>query len=153
MAELKADTQSVIARRGSGAPRTVFTVLAGLDEDLRTGQGKSFLPIPTGFQALDHSLGGGVRAGDLVLVGGSPGVGKTIVSLQWARNIALAGGTCIYACYEHEESALLGRLLALEMGDLPGDHSEYDTELDAMRLGIQEIAAGGQRKLQDGLHS
>ena len=153
MAELKSDTQSVIARRGSGAPRTVFSVLAGLDEDLRTGQGKAFMPIPTGFQALDHSLGGGVRSGDLVLVGGSPGVGKTIVSLQWARNIALAGGTCIYACYEHEDSALLGRLLALEMGDLPGDHSEYDTELDAMRLGIQEIAAGGNRSLEDVLQS
>lgn len=111
------------------------------------------MPIPTGFGALDHTLGGGIRAGDLVLLGGSPGVGKTIAALQWARNVALAGGTVVYACYEHEESALLGRLLALEMGSLPGDHSEYDTELDAMRLGIQEIAAGGNRRLEDVLQS
>jgi replicative DNA helicase len=75
-------------------------------------------------------------------------VGKTIVTLQWARNIALQGGTVIYACYEHEEQALLGRLLALEMGELP--HStDYDTELDQMRLGIQEIAAGSNRSLSD----
>src|SRR5206468_76422 len=97
---------------------------------------------------LDHTLGGGVRAGDLVLIGGSPGVGKTIVALQWARNMALAGHTVIYACYEHEESALLGRLLAVELGEMP-QASDYDTELEEMRLGIQEIAAGSQRSLSD----
>ena len=151
MADVK--SESVLTRRSSGAPRTVFSVLAGLDEDLRSGEGKAFMPIATGFQALDHTLGGGVRAGDLVLVGGSPGVGKTIVTLQWARNIAVAGGTVIYACYEHEESALLGRLLALELGDLPHTGDTYDTELDSLRLGIQEIAAGGQRSLSDVLQS
>lgn len=147
MAELKTD-QAAAIRRSSTAPKTVFSVLAGLDEELRSGEGKTFVPIPTGFQALDHTLGGGVRAGDLVLVGGAPGVGKTIVALQWARNIALAGGTVIYACYEHEESAMLGRLLALELGELP-QASEYDTELEAMRLGIQEIASGSNRSLTD----
>jgi len=148
MAELRSD-QRPVSRRTAGAPRTVFSVLTGLDEDLRGGQGKGFVPVPTGFQALDHVLGGGVRAGDLVLVGGAPGVGKTIVSLQWARNMALTGNTAIYACYEHEENALLGRLLALEMGEMPGGSDEYDTELDAMRLGIQEIAAGSSRSLED----
>ena len=148
MAEASSN-QKTASRRSSGAPRTVFSVLTGLDEDLRSGQGKTFVPIPTGFQALDHVLGGGIRSGDLVLVGGSPGVGKTIVSLQWARNIALSGASTIYACYEHEENALLGRLLALEMGELPGGTDQYDTELDAMRLGIQEIAAGGTRSLHD----
>lgn len=148
MAEMKSEQRAAL-RKSSGAPRSVFSVLTGLDEDLRSGEGKTFLPVPTGFQALDHVLGGGIRAGDLVLVGGSPGVGKTIVTLQWARNIALSGATGIYACYEHEENALLGRLLALEMGELPGGTDEYDTELDAMRLGIQEIAAGSQRSLED----
>jgi replicative DNA helicase len=147
MAEIKTD-QAAAIRRASTAPKTVFSVLTGLDEELRSGEGKTFVPIPTGFQALDHTLGGGVRAGDLVLVGGAPGVGKTIVALQWARNIALAGGTVIYACYEHEETAMLGRLLALELGELP-QASEYDTELESMRLGIQEIAAGSNRALSD----
>jgi replicative DNA helicase len=148
MSETKADARTA-ARRTAGTPRSVFSVLTGLDEDLKSGQGKTFVPVPTGFQALDHVLGGGVRAGDLILVGGAPGVGKTIVSLQWARNIALSGASCIYACYEHEESALLGRLLALEMGEMPGGTDEYDTELEKMRLGIQEIAAGSMRSLED----
>jgi replicative DNA helicase len=126
----------------------VFSVLSGLEDELHTGQGKTFLPTPTGLSQLDHVLGGGVRAGDLVLIGGSPGVGKTIVSLQMARNIALAGGTAIYACYEHEESALLGRLLALELGEIPGS-GDFDDDLAEMRLGLQEIAAGSSRGLKD----
>src|SRR5688572_15168958 len=106
------------------APRTVSDVLDQLDTEIQEGTAESFIPIPTYFHALDSALNGGIRPGDLVLVGGTPGVGKTIVTLQWARNIALSGVTVIYACYEHEETALLGRLLALEMGDLP--HGEDD---------------------------
>jgi replicative DNA helicase len=147
MAELRTD-QKPGSRRGSGAPRTVFSVLSGLEDELQAGQGKTFVPVPSGLGQLDHVLGGGIRAGDLILIGGSPGVGKTIATLQMARNIALSGGTAIYACYEHEESALLGRLLALELGEIPGS-GDFDDHLEQMRLGLQEIASGGTRSVQD----
>lgn len=132
-------------------PRTVGDVLEQLDDEIREGLAESLVPIPTYFHALDSALNGGVRPGDLVLVGGTPGVGKTIVTLQWARNMALSGVTVIYACYEHEETALLGRLLALEMGDLP--HGEDDSEMERFRLEIQEVAAGSGRGLRDILAS
>ena len=63
-------------------------------------------------------LHGGIRAQDLVLVGGRPGIGKTVVALQWARWMAMQGQTAIYVCYEHSPHTLLGRLLALELGSL-----------------------------------
>src|SRR5207249_1021390 len=95
------------------APRTVADVLNDLDYDIKSGQALDLVPISTHFDPFDAVLGGGIRSGDLILVGGMPGVGKTVVTLQWARNMAISGETAIYACYEHEESALLGRLLAL----------------------------------------
>lgn len=128
-------------------PRTVADVLGQLDAEIKSGEAQRLVPIPTNFKILDATLGGGLRAGDLVLIGGTPGVGKTIVTLQWARNIALSGITAIYACYEHEESALLSRLLALEVGELP--HSTDDSEMEAFRYGIQEVAAGTGRGLRD----
>lgn len=137
--------------RNRTAPRTVANVLEDLDVEIRSGQAQDLVPIPTHFHPLDSVLGGGLRAGDLMLVGGSPGVGKTVVTLQWARNIALSGATAVYACYEHEESALLGRLLALELGELP--HSEDDAEMEHLRAGIQEVAAGTGRGLRDVLDS
>src|SRR3954471_1679344 len=72
----------------------------------------------TGFAPLDDVLRGGVRAQDLVLLGGRPGIGKTVVALQWARWMAMQGQTSIVVCYEHSPHALLGRLLALELGSL-----------------------------------
>lgn len=151
MDQLKGNDQG-FAGRGSGAPRTVAGVLTDLDADIQAGRARDLIPVATGFGQLDHVLGGGIRAGDLTLFGGPPGVGKTVVTLQMARNVALGGGTAIYACYEHEEPALLARLLALELGELPRAETQ-DTDLEKLRLGIQEVAAGGTRSLQDVLES
>ena len=56
-----------------------------------------------------------------------------VVVQQPRGNMALQGIPTIYVCYEHEESALLGRLLALELGELP--HSEDDMEMEKLRSG------------------
>ena len=75
--------------------------------------------VPTGFEPLDAVLGGGMKGGDLVLLGGAPGVGKTVAALQWARNAAKLGRQAVYACYEHRPRDLLLRLLSLELGTDP----------------------------------
>ncbi len=71
---------------------------------------------PTGFDLLDHDLAGGLHAGELTLIGGAPGLGKTTLALQMARNIARAGSEVLYVCYEHSEEELLTRLLLMESG-------------------------------------
>ena len=94
--------------------RALTDVVLGL-EDAAVGT-----IIPTGFQPLDKILDGGLRTRDLILVGGVPGVGKTVLALQLARNAAADGFKVAYVCYEHDEEALAGRLLALEVGELKG---------------------------------
>jgi replicative DNA helicase len=74
--------------------------------------------VVTGFSMLDSALSGGLHIGDLAVVGGLPGSGKTIATLQWARNMAVAGNHVLFLCYEHDVATLFGRLLALEVGDL-----------------------------------
>lgn len=97
-------------------------------------------PFPTGFTPLDHVLGGGFRAQELALVGGRPGVGKTIATLQWARHFALQGLRSIFVCYEHSPQILLGRLIALEMGALV--RSDELVELDELRRLARDVALG-----------
>lgn len=128
------------AARTQVEPRSVAGVLSELGRVLENGAGKAFLPIPTGFEPLDHVLGGGLHAGELTIVGGPPGVGKTVATLQWARAIAKAGGTAIYACYEHDEAALLIRLLGLELGDLAV--VKNGLQMDHLREGLQAVAQG-----------
>lgn len=109
---------------------------------LRAGDGaaRSAAVLPTGFDPLDDVLEGGFRVHDLVLVGGRPGVGKTIVTLQWARNIALRGARAVYVCYEHDEATLFSRLLALELAETAP--SDYTRQLGETRQRIRKLAAG-----------
>ncbi len=48
-------------------------------------------PMATGFTPLDDILNGGLRPGELLVIGGPFGVGKTIWGLQVARNAVCAG--------------------------------------------------------------
>ncbi len=118
------------------APQTLDAVLARLD----AGVGPGWTSLETGFDPLDRVLEGGLRTGDLALVGGLPGAGKTIATLQWARNMARAGATVVYACYEHDEPALVARLLLTEAGELipTGDGSPAGR----LRAALRNVNAG-----------
>jgi replicative DNA helicase len=79
--------------------------------------------VETGFFPLDVHLGGGLQAGDLALVAGAQGVGKTTATLQIARHVAVTGGRATYVCYEHLPATLAERLLALEGALVAGDRA------------------------------
>jgi replicative DNA helicase len=90
-------------------------VLQQLDGEVRAGRVNGLRGIPTGFSPLDSYLHGGLRVGELFLVGGAQGVGKSTWALQLARHVAAAGhGRVLYVCYEHPEEFLLERLIAME---------------------------------------
>jgi len=74
----------------------------------------------TGFPVLDEYLGGGLRAGELTLLGGPQGLGKTTLALQLLRNVAVSGSAAVYFSYEHDAVTLLAKLLALESGEARG---------------------------------
>jgi predicted ATP-dependent serine protease len=110
-----------------------------IDPAARVGRDRLAV-FPTGFSPLDHVLGGGFRTQELVLVGGRPGVGKTIAALQWARMLALQGCSALYVCYEHSAQTLLGRLLALEVGSIA--RADEVTAVDHLRAQAFDVAGG-----------
>jgi replicative DNA helicase len=120
---------------GRGELRPISKLLDQLDDELVHGEAAELVPVATGFSPLDRVLGGGLHPGALTIIGGAPGVGKTILGLQWARNIARDGQHVVYVCYEHEESELLLRLVSMEAAEL-------DPELaDTLRQGLATSAA------------
>jgi replicative DNA helicase len=99
--------------------------------------------VPTGFEPLDEVLNGGLRAGELVLIGGKPGQGKTTAALQWARHSAAAGHTTAFACYEHDVVLLLVRLLLAELGELAGPGGcDDELRLETLRERLRALLAG-----------
>jgi replicative DNA helicase len=100
---------------GSMAPRSAVEVLADVRAKVATGELADFEPLPLGMAPLDRMLGGGLRPGELLLIGGAQGTGKTTLALQMARNIAASGQAYVlYVNFEHDDADMLNRLISME---------------------------------------
>ncbi|MHB9034762.1 MAG: DnaB-like helicase C-terminal domain-containing protein [Anaerolineae bacterium] len=97
-------------------PISLAQVMVGIEEQAARGEGGRIVPLPTGFLPLDDVMNGGIRPGELAIIAGAFGVGKTIMALQVARNVVAIDSDCVvlYVCYEHDNLHLLSRLLCLE---------------------------------------
>ena len=70
--------------------------------------------LVSGIGELDRVLGGGLVPGSLVLLGGSPGIGKSTITAGALGNLAAAGRSVLYV--SGEESAAQVRLRAERLG-------------------------------------
>ena len=96
-------------------PRTLTQVLREANDRVVQGDLIDYVPTPTGFDPLDGYIGGGLRKTELILLGGAQGIGKTIATLQIARNLAMRPDHyAFYLSYEHTETHLMHRLLSME---------------------------------------
>jgi replicative DNA helicase len=90
------------------------------DDALLSGQRAASRVYATGFGLLDTYLGGGLRSGELCLLGGPQGLGKTALVLQIARHAATVDEAAVVMSYEHDATTLLERLITIEAGDTFG---------------------------------
>ena len=118
--------------RNKGRLRSLGDVLAETDEKLRQGQTAGARVWPTGFDSLDVALTGGFRSGELVLLGGPQGLGKTAMALQMLRNSVAANRSAVLFSYEHDAHSMLERLIAIEAGAIAGTDA----------VGLTKIRAG-----------
>jgi DNA repair protein RadA/Sms len=94
----------------------------------RTRRGAAAKPIPlrdvsapaverfeTGIAELDRVLGGGLVPGSIVLLGGSPGIGKSTLTGMALGNLVAAGRRTLYV--SGEESTAQVRMRAARLGD------------------------------------
>jgi|SRR3954470_20666544 len=100
---------------GALAPVSAVDVLINVNDKIAAGDLGDYEPIPLGLMPIDRTIGGGLKPGELLLIGGAQGTGKTTMALQMARNVAVAGQAFVlYVSFEHDEADLLQRLIAME---------------------------------------
>ena len=68
----------------------------------------------TGFPSLDRMLGGGVRRGDVIVLGGEVGSGKSSLALAMAMRMAQSGVTAAFLTHEMSVERVMERSLAIE---------------------------------------
>lgn len=79
-------------------------------------EGKSRPFLSTGFSSLDDTLGGGLVSQGLITLAARPGIGKTVMALAIADNVAAAGGRVLYESLEMSREQLWARRVARRSG-------------------------------------
>ena len=134
-------SNSLLGRVEAGPQvRSALAALADLHE--RTSGRSQHAVVLTGFDPLDELLAGGIRPGELMLLGGKPGVGKTIACLQAARAMAQQGIVVVYLCYEHDDVTLLTRLLLCELGEIVSTEPAALASTGELQARLRDVAAG-----------
>lgn len=111
-------------------PRAMREILADTVEVIEQRREKKHFGTPTGFDDVDRLLNGGMRAGNVIVVAGRPGMGKTSIALNVATNVANEGKAVAVFSMEMPEQELVDRLIAqvgsvalsdVLLGNLEGD--------------------------------
>ena len=124
-----------------GRLSSVADLLARTDDAIKRGDRPGAAVVPTGFSVLDDVLEGGFRSGELVLLGGPQGLGKTTMVMQMVRNVVRNGGSAVVFSYEHEGHTLLERLLSLEASLVEGPDA---ARLPAIRNAFESQGVAGE---------
>ncbi len=124
---LSEETRGAVVTKGGGAGRRA----AGKPLRLADVQAQRYERLKTEIGELDRILGGGLVPGSLVLIGGSPGIGKSTLTSMALGNLEGAGRRTLYV--SGEESAAQIRLRAER---LPGAALQVpvlsETDLDTV---------------------
>ena len=104
--------------------------------------------IPTGFPSLDRALGGGLRRGDLVVIGGDIGVGKSALALAIALRAAQSGHAATFFTGEANAERVIERALSLE-GRAPIDAIRGGTLEDTTRAALGAAAVRLRDRMPD----
>ncbi len=134
---VRAGRQIGAAGEAPGTPRLLREVAPTATARLSTGIGE-----------LDRVLGGGLVPGSLVLLGGSPGIGKSTLTNMALGNLARAGHDTLYVSGEEsvEQVRLRAERLVLDPADpVPGRYALdvpilAETDLDAVLDTLAEYA-------------
>ncbi len=127
-AGLLAEGDSSLHQPADPRLKSLTGVLADTTYKIQQGRSAGAMVWPTGFDSLDTALGGGLRSGELVLIGGPQGLGKTTMALQMLRRAVSAGNrSAIFFSFEHDAHAILERLIAIEAAELDGETLSLNT--------------------------
>jgi DNA repair protein RadA/Sms len=121
-------SETAAERRGGKVSAVASRAIADI-------QARDLERIATGVEELDRALGGGLVPGQVALLGGDPGIGKSTLLLQTTACLSAAA---LYITGEEsaEQVALRARRLALDAG---GVRLAAETQLERV-LGVLESA-------------
>jgi DNA repair protein RadA/Sms len=93
--------------------------------------------LSTGIEEFDRVLGGGLMPGSIILVAGDPGVGKSTLLMQLARNEKL--GKILYVTGEESRAQIRVRAHRLGITNLDNMYVLAETDLDVVMKAVSQF--------------
>ena len=113
LVEEAAPTRAAVAGRGAASKATPAKATP-----LRDVRAEATKRLHTGIGELDRVLGGGIVPGSVVLLGGSPGIGKSTLTAMALGNLVTAGRRVLYVSGEESPAQIKLRAERLPAGAL-----------------------------------
>lgn len=98
-----------------GSPKDVAEILDLVEYELQNAGTEQQNIIKTGFKEIDNRING-FKKGDLIIVAGRPGMGKTTWALNIATNNILADKTVLIFSLEMTNEQLIKKIISSESG-------------------------------------
>ena len=113
-----------------GTPKDVSDILESVEYELQNAGTNKQNIVKTGFKEIDEKIKG-FKQGDLIIVAGRPGMGKTTWALNIATNNIFAGKTVLIFSLEMTNEQLIKKIISSESGlttdkMLSGEMNEAD---------------------------
>lgn len=114
-------------------------------------RGQQRRQVPSGIQALDKLLGGGVDSGSSMLILGPAGVGKSLVALQFVIATLAQGERGAIFMFDEEPGILIDRAakMGLDIAALMASGQLYVEQIDAAEMSPGEFAHRVRAQIQE----
>ena len=155
MDRAQAALDTVTDQHAAGAGYSLFADghadwLSALD-DVQAGRVEPGLP--TGFLDLD-AVTGGWKPGQLIVIAGRPGLGKSTLAVDMARTASVKHGkTSVIFSLEMSESELRDRIVSAEaklrLRDMKTPHTLQPSDYDRIADAVDRITTGGPLIIDD----
>ena len=99
----------------SGSPKNVIDVINTVEQELKDANSVSKNLLKTGFKNIDQKIKG-FKPGDLIVVAGRPGMGKTTWALNIATNNVMQGKKVLIFSLEMTNEQLVKKIISSEAG-------------------------------------
>lgn len=112
LASAQSAVMSISESVASRQPKVMKEVLSSAVDVLTQRSSGNVRCLPTSFRDLDRQLAGGLRPGNLIVLAGRPGMGKTSLAVNIGYQVAGSGVPVLVLSLEMPEQELADRLIA-----------------------------------------
>ena len=113
--EVLNDTHTTISALMDLQPQKTFDIGSAMAETIENIKNSDRNLIPIGYPSLDK-MSGGLTRGEITIIGGRPGHGKSTLSLNMLKNMIDKGYKCVMFNREMSNTEMLKKLVVLESG-------------------------------------